>query len=85
MDKKIKKILSDKIDESLNEKTNIEKIVRNFKNNNSDSLYTGILIGRLYNSFYYQHRRILKRNPSNEEFNEFVDFIKSHVSELYSN
>ena len=27
------KILSDKIDESLNEKTNIEKIVRNFKNN----------------------------------------------------
>jgi len=85
VDKKIKKILSDKLDESLNERSDVEKIVECFEKSNSDSLYTGILVGRLYNSFYYQHRRILKRNPSNEEFNEFVDFIKSHTSELYSN
>ena len=42
----------------------------------SQSLRLGILIGRLYNSFYYQHRRILDRNPTTDEFLEFLDFIK---------
>ena len=85
MDEKIRKIISEKVDDILGKNDEITKIISSMDSLDSESLRYGILIGRLYNSFYYQHRRILKRNPSNEEFNEFVDFIKSHVSELYSN
>lgn len=78
MDEKIVKILSEKLNESLNESNGIMKLILSFTNVDSDSLYMGIVIGRLYNSFFYQHRRILKRDPSNDEFEEFIDFIKSN-------
>jgi hypothetical protein len=42
----------------------------------------GIVIGRLYNSFYYQSRRILKRNPTEQEFSEFIQLLKKHENEL---
>jgi|TARA_B110000014_G_C20095104_1_gene573886 hypothetical protein len=80
MDEKIIKILSEKLDDSLNQNSNdIEKIMLCFEQADVNSLHTGILVGRLYNSFYYQHRRILKRTPSEDEFNEFVDFIKKRL------
>ena len=78
MDEKIVKILSEKLNESLNESNGIMKLILSFTNVDSDSLYMGIVIGRLYNSFFYQHRRILKRDPSNDEFEEFIDFIQSN-------
>ncbi len=78
MDEKIVKILSEKLNESLNENNDIMKLTLSFTNVDSDSLYMGIVIGRLYNSFFYQHRRILKRDPSNDEFEEFIDFIQSN-------
>ena len=80
VDEKIVKILSEKLDYSLNQNdTDIEKIMLCFEQVDSNSLHIGIVVGRLYNSFFYQHRRILKRNPSDDEFNEFVDFIKRHL------
>ena len=82
MDEKIVKILSEKLDNSLNQNNNdIEKIMSCFEQVDTNSLHIGILLGRLYNSFYYQHRRILKRNPSEDEFNEFVDFINVNIKE----
>ena len=78
MDEKIKEILIEKLNESLNENDDIAELIFCLENVDSDSLYIGILIGRLYNSFFYQHRRILKRDPSNVEFREFIDFIKSN-------
>ena len=78
MDEKIKEILIEKLNESLNENDDIAELIFCLENVDSDSLYIGILIGRLYNSFFYQHRRILKRDPSNIEFREFIDFIKSN-------
>ena len=42
----------------------------------SESLRYRILIGRLYNSFYYQDRRVLSRNPTADEFLEFLEFVK---------
>ena len=78
MEEKIVKILSEKLNESLNESNGIMKLILSFTNVDSDSLYMGIVIGRLYFSFFYQHRRILKRDPSNDEFEEFIDFIKSN-------
>ena len=40
------------------------------------------MIGRLSNSFYYQHRRILKRNPTDMEFNEFLEFLKKKLDDF---
>ena len=80
MDEKILKILHDKLDEIFVNNDEIRKIISSIDVNtyllDSQSLRLGILIGRLYNSFYYQHRRVLDRNPTNDEFLEFLDFIK---------
>ena len=78
MDEKIKEILTQKLNESLNENEDIAELIFCIEYVNSDLLHMGIVIGRLYNSFFYQHRRILKRDPSNVEFREFIDFIKSN-------
>ena len=82
MDEKILKILHGKLDEIFVKNDEIRKITSSIDVNtyslDSQSLWLGILIGRLYNSFYYQHRRVLDRNPTNDEFLEFVDFIKSN-------
>ena len=79
MDEKIKEILTEKLNHSLNHNEDIEKLISCFENVDYNSFYIGILIGRLYNSFFYQYRRILKRNPSNDEFTEFIDFIKNNL------
>ena len=42
----------------------------------------GIMIGRLYNSFYYQSRRILKRDPTEKEFSDFIELVKQHQSKV---
>ena len=82
MDEKILKILHGKLDEIFVKNDEIRKITSSIDGNtyslDSQSLWLGILIGRLYNSFYYQHRRVLDRNPTNDEFLEFVDLIKSN-------
>lgn len=36
----------------------------------------GAAAGRLYNSFHYQCRRLLKRDPTDAEFDEFVDMVR---------
>ena len=84
MDEKILKILHDKLDEIFVKNDEIRKITDSVVDYqityslDSQSLWLFILIGRLYNSFYYQHRRVLDRNPTNDEFLEFVDLIKSN-------
>lgn len=48
----------------------------------SDSFAYGIAVGRMYNSFYYQCRRILKRNPTAEEFSEFLEILGNSQKEI---
>ena len=76
MDEKIIKILEKKISETKTENNKTKEIVDKFSNFDSISFSSGIIIGRLLNSFYYQHRRVLKRDPTNIEFSEFLDFLK---------
>ena len=40
-----------------------------------DSFVAGVATGRLYNSFYYQYRRICGRDPTLQETQEFVDMV----------
>ena len=39
----------------------------------------GAAAGRLYNSFHYQCRRILGRDPTDEEFDEFVSMVRGRL------
>ena len=79
MDEQIIKILKKKMDEMKNENKKTKLIIDEFLNYDFISFSSGIIIGRLLNSFYYQHRRILKRNPTDMEFNEFVEFLKKKL------
>jgi hypothetical protein len=79
MHEEILKILQKKINEIKSKNNEIEQIIDGFSNLHSISLSSGIIIGRLYNSFHYQHRRILKRNPNDIEFIEFIEFIKKEL------
>jgi 5-methylthioribose kinase len=79
MDEQITKILEKKINGIKNEDTKTKQIVDQFSNFDPISFSSGMMIGRLFNSFYYQHRRILKRSPTDVEFNEFLEFLKKKL------
>jgi len=80
--------LEEKINQKIKEVTEksdeILKIINSLDElrTHSDSFAYGIAVGRLYNSFYYQCRRILKRNPTNEEFSEFVSILNKKQKEI---
>ena len=80
MDREIIKILEKKFNEIKTENPQINTILKEFDNLDSNTLFSGITIGRLFNSFYYQHRRILKRSPNETEFEEFIEFLKNRVN-----
>ena len=79
MDEQIIKILEKKMDEIKNENKKTKQIIDEFSNFDSLSFTSGMMIGRLFNSFYYQHRRILKRSPTDIEFDEFLEFLKKKL------
>ena len=83
MDEKIQKILEEKIHESISKRNEITLLVKSLGYMDNPNVFGyGIMIGRLYNSFYYQSRRILKRSPTDQEFSEFVKLLKEHETEL---
>ena len=82
MDEKIQKVLEEKIRESTSKINEITSLVNSLGGAKPLSVGRGIIIGRLYNSFYYQSRRILKRNPTEQEFSEFIELVRDHENEL---
>jgi len=84
MDEKIQKDLEEKIQESISKKNEIALLAKTLGKENENELIRGIIIGRLYNSFYYQSRRILNRSPTDQEFSEFVKLLKEHENKLSS-
>ena len=83
MDEKIQKILEGKIQESISKKNEVVLLSKSLGEGKNESVFRyGIIIGRLYNSFYYQYRRILNRSPTDQEFSEFVKLLKEHENEL---
>lgn len=84
MDKRLKEKMEQKINETFENIDEIVQIVKslNTLSDNTTSFGFGVVIGRLYNSFYYQSRRILKRDPTRQEFLEFLDIIKQRQQEF---
>jgi len=85
MDERIQKVMEEKIHEStsrINEITSLVNSLGQDSPEEENAFGQGIIIGRLYNSFYYQSRRILKRNPTEQEFSEFIELVRDHENEL---
>jgi len=84
VDEKLQEIIEKKINETFSNTDEISQIIKSLEvlSTNKESLAYGIVIGRLYNSFYYQCRRVIKRNPTNQEFTEFIELLKKRQSEF---
>jgi hypothetical protein len=81
MDKILKNKIEEKIQETISNKNEIKQIIFSLSSiDNSKSFVLGIIVGRIYNAFYYQSKRILNREPTEKEFQEFVELVKSKKS-----
>ena len=87
MDEKLREIIDKKINESFSKTNEISQLNNSLNelSKDSQSFAYGIVIGRLYNSFFYQCKRILKRNPTEQEFSEFVELLKKRQTEFLKN
>ena len=84
MDAKLKNIMNSKIDEVIRKSNEIHTITKSLESLIDDEQRTafGIALGRMYNAFYYQTRRILKRDPTEQEFREFVGMLSTRAEEI---
>jgi len=83
MDEIILKKLEQKIQDAISNKDEIRQLIQSLSNiDDSKSFALGIMVGRIYNAFYYQSKRILNREPTKDEFKEFLEFIKTKKSTL---
>lgn len=84
MDKNLLEKIEQKIEETFSNKTELNMIIDSLQHlaSNDKSFAYGIVIGRLYNSFYYQCRRILKRNPNESELQEFLAMLKNKEADF---
>lgn len=83
MEEKLKEKIKQKIHETISNKEEMRQLIQFLSSiDDSKSFAFGIIVGRLYNSFYYQTKRILNREPTEFEFEEFLEFVKSNKSDL---
>ncbi|MDH3657926.1 MAG: hypothetical protein OEM77_07295 [Nitrosopumilus sp.] len=83
MDEILLKKMQQKIKDTISNKDDIKQLLQLLSNiDDSESFALGIVVGRIYNSFYYQSKRILNREPTSAEFEEFLEFIKTKKSDL---
>jgi hypothetical protein len=84
MDDKLREVIEKKIDAVFTKTDEIKKIIESLNelSTKTDAFSFGIIIGRLYNSFFYQCRRLLQRDPTEQEFSEFLEILKTRQSEF---
>jgi len=83
MDETLLAKLEQKIKDTLSNKEEIKELIEFLSNiDDSKSFALGVVVGRIYNAFYYQSKRILNREPTKDEFDEFLKFIKNKKSDL---
>ena len=83
MDEILLKKIEQKIQDSISNKDDIKELIKSLSTiDNSKSFALGIVVGRLYNTFFYQSKRILQRDPTKQEFEDFLKFIENKKSDL---
>ena len=75
MNAELEQKISEKIQETILAGRELRRVAERLSTDGSESFVMGMVSGRLYNSFYYQCRRIQKRDPTPEEFEEFLDML----------
>ena len=85
MDEILLKKIEQKIQDSISNKDDIKELIKLLSTiDDSKSFALGLVVGRLYNTFFYQTKRILKRDPTKQEFEDFLKFIENKKSDLES-
>lgn len=84
MDTRLKNIMNSKIDEVIRRSNEILAITKSLESliDDEEGIAFGIALGRVYNAFHYQTRRILKRDATGQEFMEFVDMLSTRAEEI---
>ena len=83
MDEILLKKIEQKIQDTISNKDDIKELIKLLSTiDNSKSFALGIIVGRLYNAFFYQSKRILQRDPTKQEFKDFLKFIENKKSDL---
>jgi hypothetical protein len=83
MDEILLKKIKQKIQDTVSNKDDIQELIKSLSTiDDSKSFALGIVVGRLYNAFFYQSKRILDREPTKQEFDEFLKFIENQKSVL---
>ena len=83
MDEIILKKIEKKVQDIILHNDDVEQLI-NFLSSidESKSFGLGIVVGRIYNSFYYQTKRVFNREPTDEEFQEFLEFMEKQKIKL---
>ncbi len=84
MDARLQNIMNSKIDEVIRKSNEILAITKSLESLIDDEEDTafGIALGRVYNAFHYQTRRILKRDATEQEFRELVSMLSARAEEI---
>ncbi|MBT3685729.1 MAG: hypothetical protein HOG44_01840 [Nitrosopumilus sp.] len=83
MDDLLLQKIEQKIQDSISNQDDIKELIKLLSTiDSSKSFALGIVVGRLYNTFFYQSKRILKRDPTKKEFEDFLKFIENKKSDL---
>ena len=83
MDETLLEKIEQKIQDSISNKDEINELIQSLSDvDDSKSFALGVVVGRIYNTFYYQSKRILKRDPTKQEFEEFLEFVKNKKSDF---
>ncbi len=83
MNEVLLKKLEQKIQDTISNKDDLGELIKLLSNiDDSKSFALGVVVGRIYNAFFYQSKRILDREPTKNEFKEFLEFIKNKKSDL---
>ena len=83
MDEILLKKIEQKIQDSNSNKDDIKELIKLLSTiDDSKSFALGIVVGRLYNTFFYQSKRILKREPTKQEFEDFLKYVENKKSDL---
>ena len=75
--------IEQKIQDSISNQDDIKELIKLLSTiDSSKSFALGIIVGRLYNTFFYQTKRILKRDPTKKEFEDFLKFVENKKPDL---
>ena len=83
MDDLLLQKIEQKIQDSISNQDDIKELIKLLSTiDSSKSFALGIVVGKLYNTFFYQTKRILKRDPTKKEFEDFLKFIENKKPDL---